>query len=647
MIQIFFRSDQSLTKGSRVIFIRQLLKLLLTLVLILSLFACATPIGVTKVELREAYKSINTNALNADAMSSDTKILLTRYDLVERFEKDPAAVIALLHEKACKDTRRDNLFALAELSYLHGERLKGTTSTGDPGSDSDYFLMAAIYAYQYLFGKAGEDTPGPYDPRFRTASDLYNRALALSLATGKDRQLEFKGGVRRLPVGEITLTFDKGSLGRPIDDFESFLSADDYTVRGLTVRNRTAGLGSPLIAIQKKTEQMPRGMAIPVTAFLNVEGDVNALRNNSAHASLELYSGYEETQPAVKDRKVPLETDSTTPIAYQLNDAPVWDLGLKSFLRPGQRKSELVRIQPYQKGRIPVIFVHGTASSPVWWAEMWNTLSADPILRKRFHFAFFYYNSSLPIVDSASELRRILLEAAAKVDPQGLDPALRQSVIIGHSQGGLLTKLCVVNPGDALWKSVSDKSIAELETPPAMKALLSKMFVFEPLPFVKRVVYIATPFRGSFRAKGLVRSIVRRLVSLPVNILAIPHNVISGSPDLVQNLLGQMKLPYDLGNKLPTSVEGMSPENPLLRVLAEMPVVPGVKTHTIIAIDGKDNPPNGNDGVVEYKSAHQEGVASEYIVRSPHSCQGHPLTIEEVRRILLEHVKSIDLNRLE
>jgi len=74
-------------------------------------------------------------------------------------------------------------------------------------------------------------------------------------------------------------------------------------------------------------------------------------------------------------------------------------------------------------------------------------------------------------------------------------------------------------------------------------------------------------------------------------------------------------------------------------VLAKMPVAPGVKAHSIIAIDGDEEPPSGNDGVVEYKSAYQEGVESEYIVRSGHSCQGHPLTIEEVRRILLEHLK--------
>ena len=47
----------------------------------------------------------------------------------------------------------------------------------------------------------------------------------------------------------------------------------------------------------------------------------------------------------------------------------------------------------------------------------------------------------------------------------------------------------------------------------------------------------------------------------------------------------------------------------------------------------------GNDGVVAYKSAHIEGVESEYVVRSPHSCQANPYTIAEVRRILLQQLK--------
>ena len=43
-------------------------------------------------------------------------------------------------------------------------------------------------------------------------------------------------------------------------------------------------------------------------------------------------------------------------------------------------------------------------------------------------------------------------------------------------------------------------------------------------------------------------------------------------------------------------------------------------------------------GTVAYESAHIEGVASEVVVRSGHSTQGHPETVEEVRRILREHI---------
>ena len=41
----------------------------------------------------------------------------------------------------------------------------------------------------------------------------------------------------------------------------------------------------------------------------------------------------------------------------------------------------------------------------------------------------------------------------------------------------------------------------------------------------------------------------------------------------------------------------------------------------------------------QYSSAHLDGMESEFIVHAGHSCQGNPLTIEEVRRILLEHLK--------
>ena len=74
--------------------------------------------------------------------------------------------------------------------------------------------------------------------------------------------------------------------------------------------------------------------------------------------------------------------------------------------------------------------------------------------------------------------------------------------------------------------------------------------------------------------------------------------------------------------------------------LSRIPVAPGIPTHSIIAVDGDGPPEDGTDGVVAYRSAHIEGVESELIVRSAHSCQANPNTVAEVRRILLLHAET-------
>jgi hypothetical protein len=81
----------------------------------------------------------------------------------------------------------------------------------------------------------------------------------------------------------------------------------------------------------------------------------------------------------------------------------------------------------------------------------------------------------------------------------------------------------------------------------------------------------------------------------------------------------------------------MSPRHPFIRGLQEIPVAPSIEAHSIIAVKGTGPAEQGNDGVVAYESAHIDAAESELVVRSPHSCQGNPHTIEEVRRILRLH----------
>jgi hypothetical protein len=89
---------------------------------------------------------------------------------------------------------------------------------------------------------------------------------------------------------------------------------------------------------------------------------------------------------------------------------------------------------------------------------------------------------------------------------------------------------------------------------------------------------------------------------------------------------------------VPTAVDNMSPNHPFIRGLQDIPVAPSIPAHSIISVDGTGPVETGDDGVVAYSSAHIDGVESELVVRSPHSCQGNPHTMEEVRRILRLHV---------
>jgi hypothetical protein len=145
---------------------------------------------------------------------------------------------------------------------------------------------------------------------------------------------------------------------------------------------------------------------------------------------------------------------------------------------------------------------------------------------------------------------------------------------------------------------------------------------------VERVIFIATPHRGSYRATGWVPGLIRRIVRLPGTMVT-----------QFQDLLRQEEFAELRGTRLPTSVDNMSPGHPFIRTLADTPVDPHVTAHSIIAVRG-DFPFIGKtDGVVAYESAHIDGVASERVIRSGHSVQSHPDAIEEVRRILMEHVQ--------
>jgi hypothetical protein len=188
----------------------------------------------------------------------------------------------------------------------------------------------------------------------------------------------------------------------------------------------------------------------------------------------------------------------------------------------------------------------------------------------------------------------------------------------------------VTDSGNRFWHNVTDAPFSQLKGPPDALAFIHDSMFFQPVPFVQRVVFIATPHRGSFRVGSIVPDLVRRIVTLPSTMVRTVTVLAKDNP--------QLAAAQDAVKDMPTAVENMRPGNRFVRTLSESPIEPGIPVNSIIATLGTGPLTGRTDGVVAYQSAHLDGVESEKVVQSPHSCQAEPDTILEVRRILREHI---------
>jgi triacylglycerol esterase/lipase EstA (alpha/beta hydrolase family) len=76
-------------------------------------------------------------------------------------------------------------------------------------------------------------------------------------------------------------------------------------------------------------------------------------------------------------------------------------------------------------------------------------------------------------------------------------------VIVGHSQGGLLTRLTVVDSGTRFWDDATKVPFDKLDVSPGTREMISRSFFYKPLPFVSRVIFVSTPHRAAtWRADG-------------------------------------------------------------------------------------------------------------------------------------------------
>lgn len=378
------------------------------------------------------------------------------------------------------------------------------------------------------------------------------------------------------------------------------------------------GVGAPCAPTWKRPEDRrmqrfvsSRSYMEPITAVLTFDG--KSRPGLPREASITGYDPTYISRVNLGKTEYPLAADFTAPIVEQTYDINEVTLALSGLIHPGVMDAKLMLLEPYDKDRIPILLVHGLNSHPRMWKDVINDLRADPKLRGRYQFMLFYYPTGWPIPYSSMRLRE---ELAALEEVVGTP---KKMILVGHSMGGLLSRMQVIKPGRIIWDEQLGEDANELYSKLRHDHLVKRTLLFEPDENIGRQVYICTPHRGS----GLADL---SLTNLFIRVLRLPSVITGALIDLPSNLVNRGQL---------TSVAGLSPSNPLYKSLDQIPI--RVPHHSIIGDRGRGNTPNSSDGVVPYWSSHLDSAASELIVPDNHGAYDDPYAIEELRRILLLH----------
>ncbi len=576
-------------------------------------------------------------------------------NLKDDLKGNPSELLQKLQAAIERHPTPEKVYAFSELAYLGAKKAE----LHDKQLALDLYGASVMYAYHYLFDEYFARSRNPYDPQFRAACDLYNTALESCL------RIVCKGG-KLVPGETATINTAAGSWditcvlhgGRwKTEDIDHFEFVSDYEIKGLTNHYRTHGLGVPLIAVRRSykgepaaAKYYPVDLSFPVTALLRPvqRGTAPAGLNSTHHqAVLELYDPLSSTDTQVAGRCVPLESDLTTPLAYFLSKPELDVLATVGLFRP----DELLKMRPdrpdtimglymcqsYEPGKIPVLLVHGLWSSPMTWMEMFNDLRSSPEIREHYQFWFYLYPTDRPFWISAAQLRRDLAEARQVLDPYHQEPALDQMVLVGHSMGGLISRLQTINSKDDYWNLVSHQPFQKVKAEPEVLDKLHDTFFFTPNPSIRRVVTIGTPHRGSRFSNQTTQWLLGKLIDLPQMLVRSQQKLFRENRELFRD---------DTLLEIDTSIDSLSPGLPLFQVMLAGRRPIWVKYHNVIGQAPAGQWWNSwmadSDGVVARDSAHMDDVVSEITVTSTHATiHSTPAAVLEVRRILLEHLAEL------
>ncbi|WP_446324424.1 lipase family alpha/beta hydrolase [Acinetobacter sp. 1207_04] len=508
------------------------------------------------------------------------------------------------------------------------------------------------YSYAYLFKTERQPQDRIFNNRQVQIRDFYNQALAKFIAL----EVQNTKSPSVIKAGDSTYTFDFShypELEKNIP--EALLSTYNMNFSGLRSINRRDGFGAEFVTILKeptKAEEdkyivdpvhhkysngmnpnihKPRYLAVSITAQPEGNESVDSILHNP-NFKLKVFDPYSTEKIDVSGKSYPLAANFSAPYGLWLAEN---NLGAAAYLSLIDRDKRLTMphlymLEPYNPNKKVIVLVHGLASSPEAWIRLTNDIMGDNALREHYQVWQIFYSTNMPILESRFQINTIINQGFESIDQKSA--SAKDSVLIGHSMGGIIARLLVSdqNLSSNAQKMLKNRQFNRFKDDPVFNARLN----IQSVPNFNRAIFISAPHRGTDYADRWFTRAARKVIKLPGAFLG----ALADSVD--EKNLNPKKILKDIdGGLIQNGPSDLSHNSKFTQLTENVMPKKGMIYHSIMGnITNSNDPDIMTDGIVPYRSSHLDGAVSEKIIKGGHSIQETPEAVLELRRILKLHL---------
>ena len=515
----------------------------------------------------------------------------------------------------------------ARLLFEAHQWAQRATRSRSEGATIKFWSNCAATAYRAL----GTTQAPVREKAAALATQCTDEFLKLALQSSSRRWSE---GLTQ--IGKLSLTIEYRGLSPYLHGPLAIARAQDVPVRFVGgTRYINPGFGVPLAVMTPRCDDRPLCNLLPpdgVFRWATAWFEADPARDDSK-PRLIIADPLTVSALAFGDRRYPLAMDTSAFYLKGVQTSKLRRMGVWGLLGGDEvrRRAGLYLLEDYDPNKRPIVMIHGLGASPLVWARLSNAVWGSPDLRARFQVWHVVYPTEAPLLVARRRVKGYLDAAWQVLDPEGDDPARSGVVLIGHSLGGVISRMLSVDSGDDLWSAAFTVPPSALRGEPAAIEMIESIFHFRSYPGISRAIFLGAPHGGSPSADNWFGRLSRVLVGRRTPEVQSLHQLMHDNLYAIREelreafLQGRINSISSLQTVQPIHGEGQS-------------LMPGadVPYHTIAgALPGRQPE---TDGVVPLASALLPGAASTLVVESNHKLYESDEALTEVLRILREDI---------